>query len=135
MKKIIRNLLLLVLPFLCIVLINEVSRPTIKEKPFSRYSNTMNSGQKLKNKCSWECHENTDHCKRNHVKMLSPYFSLTDRIYNGVIKILQNDEEEFSFYQITNVVFLVLVIPLFILLLLAKSLSIQDQIRQLKAKS
>jgi hypothetical protein len=133
--KIIRNLLLLVLPFLCIVLINEVSRPTIKEKPFSLYSNTMNSGQKLKNKCSWECHENTSYCKRYHVKLLSPYFSITDRLYCGVIEVLQNEEDEFSFYQIMNVVFLVLVIPLLIWLLLAKSLSIQDQIRQLKAKS
>ena len=133
--KIIRNLLLLVLPFLCIVLINEVSRPTIKEKPFSDYSNAMNSGQKLKNKCSWECHENTSYCKRYHVKLLSPYFSVTDSLYYGVIGVLKNKEDEFSFYQIMNVVFLVLGIPLLIWLLLAKSLSMQDQIRQLKAKS
>jgi hypothetical protein len=130
-----RNILLLIIPFLLIIIINEVSRPNIQGKPYKRFATAMNSRIRSKEKCTWECHENTSYCKRYHVKLLSPYFSVTDSLYYGVIGVLKNKEDDFSFYQITNVIFLVLVIPLFIWLLLAKSLSIQDQIRQLKAKS
>ncbi|MDT8415922.1 MAG: hypothetical protein RQ735_11170, partial [Flavobacteriaceae bacterium] len=71
MKKYIRNLSILILPFLLMIMVNEVIRPTIKEKPFSSHGITaMNSAVKVTEKCSWICHNNTTYCKKNHVKYL-----------------------------------------------------------------
>jgi hypothetical protein len=127
-----RNILLLIIPFLLIIIINEVSRPNIQGKPYKRFATAMNSRIRSKEKCTWECHENTTYCKQNHVKLLSNYFSYTDTIYNRTIRILKGENQAFSFYQMTNVVFLVFFIPLLIWCFLAKSLTMQDQIHKLK---
>jgi hypothetical protein len=127
-----RNIMLLIIPFLLIIIINEVSRPNIQGKPYKKFATAMNSRIRSKEKCTWECHENTKYCKQNHVKFLSNYFSYTDTIYNRTIRILKGESQAFSLYQMTNVVFLVFLIPLMIWYFLAKSLSMQDQIRKLK---
>lgn len=126
-----RNILLLIIPFLLIIVINELSRPEILEKANEDFPTAMNSRIRLKEKCTWECHERTEYCKKNHVKYLTRYFNITDTIYYGTIQMLKGGKQSFSFYQITNVVFLVFLIPVMIWYFLAKSLSIQDQIRKL----
>ena len=127
-----RNILLLIIPFLLIIVINEVSRPAILETNNKDFPTAMNSRIRIKEKCSWECHERTEYCKKNHVKLLNNYFSYTDTIYYRTIRILKGGKQSFSFYQKTNVVFLVFLIPLMIWYFLAKSLSIQDQIRKIE---
>ncbi|MBC8296552.1 MAG: hypothetical protein H8E55_12240 [Pelagibacterales bacterium] len=48
MKKYIRNLTILVIPFLAMITVNEIVKPTIKEKPYSKYGITaINSADKM----------------------------------------------------------------------------------------
>jgi hypothetical protein len=131
-----RNILLLIIPFLLIIIINEVSRPNIQGKPYKIFATAMNSVAKDMTRCTWMCHNEyeSDYCKNYHVKYLKNYFSYTDDIYNGIINLLKGGTNSTYFYQITNVVFLVFLIPLIIWYLLTKSLSMQDQIRKLKRK-
>ena len=132
MKKQIRNLLLLFTPFLIMVLINEIVRPTIEEKPFTvKGVEAMNSKIIAKNKCSWNCYLNTTYCKTNHVKTLTNYFEYIDPIYFGIIDVLHSTKN----YGLANVIFLVLLLPFLIFFLLIKILDMQSQIKSLKSNS
>lgn len=129
MKKYIRNITILIFPFLLMVIINEVVRPTIKERPYSSHGITaINSANKIVYTCTWVCHNNTNYCKVNHVKFLKKYFIYTDKIYFGTINLLKTTGN----YGLANIIFFVIIIPLFIWLLLIKSLNIQDEINKLK---
>ena len=132
MQKRIRNLLLLLAPFLIMILINESIRPTIKEKPFKvKGVEAINSNIISKNKCSWNCYIDTDYCKKHHVKTLSNYFDYIDPIYFGIIKSLHSTGS----YGLANVFFLVLLLPFLMFFLLIKILALQSQINSLKSRS
>ncbi len=129
MKKLIRNIAILVIPFLAMVVINETVRPTIKESPYKRRGVTaINSVVKTTDKCSWSCHDDTDYCKANHVEVLKHHFEYVDPFYFGIVHSLKSVGN----YRVANVVFLVILLPLLMYLLIVKSLNIQDQIRELK---
>lgn len=129
MKKHLRNITLLIFPFMLMVVINEVVRSTIKEKPYTAHDITaINSIEKTKDKCTWICHNNTGFCKENHVKNLKPYFKYTDTIYFGIISAFQKTGN----YGLANIIFLVVLAPLLIWFFIIKSLNIQDEINKLK---
>lgn len=128
MKRFIRNALILLLPLLFMVLINEAVRPNIKEQPYTDHGITaVNSATYLPKKCTWICHNNTTYCKTHHVKYLKPFYSITDLFYFGVIGILASTGN----YGAANIIFLVFLFPLTILYFIIKSLNIQDEIRRL----
>jgi len=111
------------------ILINEIIRPAIKEEPYSKSGITaMNSDDRISDKCTWICHNETAYCKENHVKCLKPHFKFTDPVYFGVIGMLQSTKK----YEAANIIFMVVLIPLLIWFLLIKSLNIQDEIKTLK---
>jgi len=113
------------------VLVNELRRPHIHEKPYQKEGVTaMNSAQKITNKCSWHCHNNTAYCKANHVKLMSKHFKYTDSIYFGIINTLKATGN----YGAANIIFLVLIIPFAIVYLLLRSLQMQKEISKLKNK-
>ena len=129
MKRIIRNISILILPFLFMVIVNESVRPTIDGTPYSEFGITaINTGEHKKNKCTWICHHNTQYCKENHVKVLGPYFRFTDPLYFGIINLLQST----GYYRLAKILVFVMVIPFLIWLLLIKSLDYQDKIKQMK---
>ena len=129
MKRYIRNIAILIFPFLLMIIVNEVVRPTIMEKPYSKYEITaMNSIDKISDKCTWICHNNTRFCKENHVIFLKPYFKYTDTIYFGIISMFQKTGN----YGLANIIFLVVLAPLLIWFFIIKSLNIQDEINKLK---
>ena len=132
MKRQIRNLLLLIGPFLIMILINEMVRPTIKENPFTiKGVKAMNSSLVSKDKCSWNCYDDTAYCKINHVKTLHNYFNYIDPIYFGIIKYLHSTGN----YGFANVFILVLLLPFLMFYFLVKILDMQSQINHLKSKS
>ena len=132
MKKIKRNLLLLIAPFLIMILINEMVRPTIKEKTYKIHGvEAMNSKVISQNKCSWNCYHNTTYCKNNHVKTLTKYFKYIDPFYFGIINSLHSTGN----YGLANVFFLVLLLPFLMFYFLIKILDMQSQINILKSKS
>ena len=129
MKKIFRNTAILISPFLLMIIINEIVRPAIKEKPYSKHEITaMNSDDRISHKCTWICHNNTGFCKESHVRYLKPYYKYTDSIYFGMISLLQKTGN----YGLANIVFLVILAPLSIWFFGIKSLNIQDEINLFK---
>ncbi len=129
MKRWIRNLILLIIPFLVMVLVNEFTRPRIKENRHNKQGiSAINSATKTTTKCSWICHNDTNYCKENHVKILGNYFQYTDPVYFGIIKSLKSTGN----YGLANIVFLVILFPLFMYFLLIKSLDLQREIKALK---
>jgi len=128
MKRLLRNTLILVAPFLIMALINEAVRPKIKENPYKKEGiTTINSAQQLPNKCTWICHNDTKYCKANHVKYLKPFYPITDKFYFGVICILKSTRN----YDAANIIFLVLLFPLAILYFIIKSIDMQEEIQKL----
>lgn len=129
MMRTVRNVMLLILPFTLMAVINEMVRPTIKEKPYSAYGVTaMNTSLKFKDKCTWACHNTTNYCKQHHVTFDHRYFKLTDPVYFGVIHLLDST----GVYALANLVFLVLLIPLFLWYCLVKIIDTQIRINRIK---
>lgn len=121
-----RNITLLVFPFLLLIAINEAVRPTITGKPFQEKGIiAISSATKATKKCSWACHNVENYCKENHVKLLQNYFEFTDPVYFGVIHFLQSTGK----YKTANIIILVVLIPLLMYFLLIKSLSLQRKIK------
>lgn len=132
MKRQIRNATILFLPFLLMILTNELVRPTISEKPttISRVT-AINSAIQTPSKCSWICHNNTNYCKKHHVKFMGDYFEYTDPIYWGFIGLLKSTGN----YGLANIVLFVVVLPLLMYFFLIKSLDVQLEIKRLQSIS
>lgn len=111
------------------IVVNEMVRPTILEKPYARRNAVgINSAKALKDKCSWSCHNNTSTCQQNHVKYLKPYFNQIDPVYFGIIGGLKGTGD----YVIANIIFLVIFLPLLIYLLFIRVLNLRSEIKALK---
>lgn len=135
MKKLIRNILILLSPYLLMLLVNESVRHTIKDPGFTStiYYNSYKSintamNPELKNHdvCSWRCHNFG--CKPILFKSFENYI---DPIYFGIISFLYLGGS-FASYGIANILFLVLLWPLVMFYLLIKSLDMQQEIKNLK---
>lgn len=111
------------------IVINEIVRINMVEKGYNHQGIiAINSAEKLKNQCTWVCHENTNYCKENHVKLVKPYFEYIDPVYFGIISSLKST----GHYGVANVLFLVVLIPMAMYLLLIKSVNLQLKISRLK---
>lgn len=129
MKKKIRNIALLVFPFLMMIIVNEMVRLRMTNDPYSQKGITaINSAERNNDKCSWICHNDTGYCKQNHVTFKSSYFQYTDPIYFGAINLLMSTGN----YGLANIIFLVILVPLLLWFFLVKSMNIQDKISTLK---
>lgn len=121
--------LLLFLPIIGMILVNEYSRHTTTEKGYQIQEVTaVNSAKKYPQKCSWICHNDTDFCKQNHVKLVTPIFQIIDPIYFGIINSLKSTGN----YGLANVVILGVILPFLMILLFIKSLQMQSEIRRLR---
>ena len=124
-----RNLSLLLIPYLLMVIVNEAYRPTIKEKPYTAHGITaINSDIRILDKCSWIAHSDTSYCKEHHVKFLKEHFQITDKIYFGTIHALRSTGN----YGAANIIFLVILFPLIIWYSLVKIIDYSIAIRNLK---
>jgi len=114
------------------VIVNESARPKLKDKPFQlRGINAMNSYKNKLDKCTWYCYiETTSHCKKHHTTFSRQYFKYIDPLYFGMIKSLHSGQD----YQLMNVVFLVILIPLLMFYLFVKSIQMGSRIKALKQK-
>lgn len=129
MKKTIRNIIILLFPFVLVVVVNELAKVRTNEKPHHYHGvRTINSAKKLKAKCSWVCHNTTDYCKTHHVKFVGAHFDKIDPLYFGIIHALKGTGE----YSLANIIFLVILLPLVMYVLIIKSLNLQSQIDTLR---
>ena len=125
---------ILILPFLVMIMVNEFVRLNTNEKGYTKGKRgliqnitAINTADKLIGKCTWICHNDTNYCKKNHVKLAKPYFNKIDPIYFGIINSLKSTGN----YGLANIIFLVIVLPLIIYILLVKSISLEFKIRKL----
>jgi hypothetical protein len=106
--------------------VNEYFRPNKKVRDYDMEGNlSLNFPPE---KCSWQCHEDTNHCKENHVKYAGEYFEFIDPIYFGIINSLKSTGD----YGLANIIFLVILFPLFMYFLLIRSIDMEFKIRELK---
>lgn len=96
MKWIFTALILVFLPLALVLAINQ------------------NSSKITSKQCSWKCHDNTPFCKAKHSNLLKPYTSKIDIVYNFIISSLASTGN----YKQANIIFLVLLWPLFMLSLI-----------------
>jgi hypothetical protein len=119
MKLKILKLLPFALPFLIMVLVNELYRGRIHSKPYSRFGITaMNSNSVLPNRCTWNCHDITTYCLQHHVSLLRPVLPVTNRIYFGTIYLLFLTGN----YGMANIILYVILWPLLLYVLFLKIL-------------
>lgn len=129
MKKIFLYISILILPVLLLIGVNEFTRKTTTKNKYKKYNIvTVNSGKYNTNKCTWACHNNTDFCKKHHVKLLKSHYKYTDGIYFGIIHSLKSTGN----YQLANIIFLVIIIPLALYFFIIKSIQIQYKINRYK---
>ncbi|WP_010177152.1 hypothetical protein [Aquimarina agarilytica] len=121
--------LILILPLLFVILVNEYSRLTTTDKSFVRKGvTTINPSIKTPKKCSWYCHTDTGYCKKHHTHLLKNHTSKIDPFYFGIINSLHNAGD----YGLANIIFLVILFPALIYVLLIKNITIQRKIKKLK---
>ena len=111
------------------VVINEAVRLTSVNKEYQTSGITsINSSKKIENRCTWQCHNNTQYCKKQHVSLVKEYFNIIDPVYFGIITALQSTGS----YGLANIIILVLGIPLIICYFLTRSIYIEFEIRKIK---
>jgi len=124
-KKIIRNISLLALPFIIIAVVNEYSRQIATEKPYQRRGHTyINSDVWSKEKCSWACHNSSAFCDKNHIKYMGPIKASMDVVYFGMIRALKSVGN----YAAANLIFLVFGWPLLMWYLLISCLNMREDL-------
>lgn len=129
MRRFYRNIIILIFPFLIMIFINEAMRSSVKEAPYYFHNiATINSAEKLKNKCTWHCHNDTNFCKQYHVKHTQHLFKIIDPIYFGIIGFLKSTGS----YAMANILFLVILFPLLMYYFLVKIIHLQKQINSIK---
>lgn len=129
MRRFYRNTIILIFPFLIMILINEAMRSNINEAPYYYHKvTTINSAKKLKNKCSWHCHNDTDFCKQYHAKHTQHLFKIIDPFYFGIISFLKSTGS----YAMANILFLVILSPLLMYYFLVRIIDVQEQINSIK---
>lgn len=124
------KVLLLSLPFIIMVLVNEFCRQQIKETPYGgRGVEFMNPELWVHNKCSWACHNSSAFCEKHHIKYLRPVKQYIDPIYFGIIRFLKASPN----YALANLLFLAILWPLLMWYLLVRCIEMRQTIKKLKA--
>ncbi len=122
------------------IIINESYRFNIMEKNWTYAGvKTMNSAVYDLNKCSWACHNSTtNHCLKNHIKIIKPGFPLYKQIndfYWGIINFnsKKTNGKKVSnpkFYATMNLIFLVVLWPLLMFYLLINYLKLRRRVKK-----
>ena len=137
MKARYKYLLILLLPFVVMIIINESCRPFLNGKPHVYLGAlAMNSAEVDLDKCSWVCHNFTaSHCIKHHRKMIKsgfPFYKELNIFYEGIINFNSRKKNgqkvsDPKFYSAMNLIFLVLLWPLIIFLLLINFLRLRKK--------
>ncbi len=130
MKKILLYSLILVSPFLLVIFVNETNRPTqlYKISFWGQTAYASNSSIKDLKKCNWDCHNNgCSHRKSNCInkgEFITGFYQKTLN-FNG-LHSKENDSksEQGMLYKSMNIVFLVLLWPLFMFALLVVNIEL-----------
>ncbi|MGB1247243.1 MAG: hypothetical protein ACPG4Z_00050 [Chitinophagales bacterium] len=129
MKKIFRNIIILIAPFLIMFVVNELSQhPKKPDGIIFSGVKTINYDGVVMYECSWHCHQNTQFCIDNHTHFLQPVIDYINPIYFAIIDGLFATGN----YGLANIVFLVILWPLLMYFLLIKCLNLRSKLKQTK---
>lgn len=99
-------------------MVNESFRKeTYSFEEFNFSVQTINPSQKIKDKCSWACHDSTKYCEEHHIIYKS--IKRVDFLYDRIIGFLRSGistVEGFN-YGMNNIIFLVTLWPLWMIYL------------------
>lgn len=125
------KLFLLLLPFLIMIITNEVMRSSIQSQHYGGYGVTFINGEVwTKDHCSWACHNSTAYCMKHHIAYVRPIKQYIDPIYFGIIRFLKSFQVNgFSGYAAANLVFLVIGWPLLMWYLLVRCIEMRRQLK------
>jgi hypothetical protein len=127
-KTMLRRIFIVLLPFGIMTLFNEWQRPNESKDVYQYFDvNTMNSGARDPEKCSWACHNRTVYCKEHHVRYLNDYLKYTDVPYFTMISGLKSTGN----YRMANIVLLVIIIPGLIMFFFIRTLELREKIHQI----
>lgn len=115
-------------PFLVMFLVNETSRWQIDGTYQLMGINVINGDESNLSQCSWNCHNQTNYCKKHHVKYLKPHFHWVDPIYWGIVEALMSTGN----YGLANIVFLVILWPFCMYWLLLRAIRNRKKLKLLK---
>jgi hypothetical protein len=129
MKKTALYFVVLLLPLLVIVSVNELYRLRVGTNNYTRLTTpAINPTQGKSDECTWMCHDNTNYCKAHHVRLASNHIAVIDPLYFGII----NGLKATGSYGLANILVLVILIPGLVYLLFIKAIKIQFKIREIK---
>jgi len=112
MKKVIFIISVLLFPYIIMLIVNEtVYMKSFTKTIFGYHVETHNPHNFSKTQCTWSCHHNTSLCEKHHIKHQS--IKKIDIIYDKIISLLYTGGS--GFYAINNIIFLVLLWPLWML--------------------
>jgi hypothetical protein len=126
LKNIRRNALILLAPFMLMILVNELVRINHKTHYKDQGFTILNTIAPIENKCSWNCHNNTAYCIEHHVKLTKSYLKYTNPFYFGAINALKSTGN----YGLANIIFLVILMPLWMFYFLVKSIDLLIEIKK-----
>lgn len=119
---------LALLPWILMVLVNEGARFSTSAD-YQRFGVPLiNHAEADTETCSWYCHDHTDYCKTHHVQYAAAYFHWIDPAYFGIISLLMSTGN----YGLANLIFLVLLWPLFIYFMLLRVLNTRKRLKKLR---
>lgn len=131
MKRLTLYFLILILPFLAMILVNELVRLSSEKHEYNiNGTASINSNLQIQEKCTWACYHNTTFCKQNHVKFLKGNFKYSDPLYFGLIKKLGTTGN----YSLANILLLVIIAPLLIYFLLINTIELKRKLNALKKR-
>lgn len=133
MSSRVKYLFLLLLPYLIMVAVNEVSRwrqPVAYEYKggvtYGASIPAINPSEGDPDRCTWRCHDETEYCLRYHVE--SPPPEWLKEAYLGIIRLLAGT----GAYGLSNVLLLGVGWPLVLLLLLIGVVQMRQKIKSLR---
>jgi hypothetical protein len=107
MKRFLFYFLILTTPFFCLIVVNEVSRSEpYQVTVFGKSEPSINPQQKDVKRCTWDCHKECSHRKKNCINV-----GIIDVLYQNIIASLDLKGDG-DVYQQMNVLFLVIIWPL-----------------------
>ncbi len=132
-KSIFRTLGLLIPLFVAwtiMIVVNESTRLLVNSNSELLKGEKIFTSEKFEDKCSWSCHnKTTDHCLKKHQGLSPEFRDIVNSPYFGIIEVLKSGSLG---YRNNNIIYLVVLWPLFISMMIV---SVYRNYRTIKSLS
>lgn len=120
MKRLLFYTLILATPFVIMVLVNEATKTnSYTVSVFGTPVKALNPKNKMKSKCTWDCHNRGCSHRNNNQISIGPINTMREKIINGL-----GVSKGGNTYKNTNVLYLVILWPLIMFGLLVANIEL-----------